>query len=105
MRGTSHHLVVASLILLCVVGAVTRAPPPMRPPVRTLPQRPARPRGAVVCVNTASLDELATLPGIGRVTARAIVDARPFASVDDLRRVRGIGPARLRRILPFVTVR
>lgn len=56
-------------------------------------------------VNTADLDELATLPGVGPATARAIAGARPFATVEDLLRVRGIGPVRLRRLRPRVTVR
>lgn len=59
----------------------------------------------MVNVNTADLDALATLPGVGPATARAITEARPFATVDDLLRVRGIGPARLRRMRPRVTVR
>ena len=48
-----------------------------------------------VDVNTASVEELQQLPGIGPSKAKAIVEERekngPFASVDDLDRVRGIG--------------
>jgi competence protein ComEA len=48
------------------------------------------------------------LPGVGPSTARAIIDHRtrngPFASVDDLLAVRGIGPAKLAELKPFVRV-
>lgn len=41
---------------------------------------------------------LETLPGIGPALAARIVAARPFHDVDDLLRVRGIGPATLERL-------
>jgi competence protein ComEA len=41
---------------------------------------------------------LEVLPGIGPTRARAIVAARPFCKADELLRVRGIGPATLRRL-------
>jgi competence protein ComEA len=59
-------------------------------------------------LNRASVKELMALPGIGEVRARAIVAWRdangPFRRVDDLGRVRGIGPATLGRLRRFVCV-
>jgi len=52
--------------------------------------------------NRASRDELLKLPGVGEVTALAIIEARPFASVDELRRVSGIGPVTLERLRPHL---
>ena len=46
---------------------------------------------ALVNINTASLDELDTLPGVGPSTAEKIVAARPFSSTSDIQNVQGIG--------------
>jgi hypothetical protein len=48
-----------------------------------------------VDLNFASLEELDELPGIGRSLAGAIVQARPYSSVEEVVRVKGISPAML----------
>jgi competence protein ComEA len=64
--------------------------------------------GGLVNINSASATELETLSGIGEVLAATIVEYRdqngPFASVDDLLDVSGIGPATLEEIRDQVTV-
>jgi competence protein ComEA len=64
--------------------------------------------GGLVNVNTATTEELESLPGIGEVTAQAIIDHRtengPFASVDQLLDVTGIGDVTLENIRDLVTV-
>ena len=61
-----------------------------------------------VNINEATAEELNGLPGVGPSTAAAIVahreEAGPYASVDDLLDVRGIGPAKLDAIRALVTV-
>jgi len=52
----------------------------------------------VVDINTASLAQLETLTGIGPVKAQAIIDARPYSSLDDLDRAKGIGASTLQKI-------
>jgi competence protein ComEA len=64
-------------------------------------------RAAAVDINSASAAELEALPGIGAAKAAAIVEerqVRPFASVEDLERVRGIGPALVAELRPHVMV-
>lgn len=57
---------------------------------------------APIDVNHASTEELERLPRIGPALAARIVARRPFASVDDLRRVPGIGARTLERLRPHV---
>jgi competence protein ComEA len=59
---------------------------------------------AAVDLNKASKAELESLPGIGSSTAEAIIDARPFKTVDDLRGVKGIGDKKFKKLEPLVSV-
>jgi competence protein ComEA len=62
--------------------------------------------GGKVHLNSATLDQLDELPGIGPVTAQKILDYRAangaFRSVEELDAVSGIGPARLEDLRPLV---
>ncbi len=63
--------------------------------------------GGPVTLNTASPEELARLPGIGLVKAKAMSDRKrhgPFVSLDDLTRVRGIGKVTVSRLEGLVRV-
>ncbi len=85
-----------------VVGLAVPAvgPPAVGSPSETAP--------ISVDINTATQTELETLPGIGPVTATAIIDWRTengaFTTVDDLLDVSGIGDATLADLEPYVHV-
>jgi competence ComEA-like helix-hairpin-helix protein len=57
--------------------------------------------GAKLNVNTASEEQLEELPGVGETIAARIIAARPFATADDLRNVKGVGPVKYEKIRPF----
>lgn len=79
-----------------VAGAATQAPT-SRVPI-----------AGKINLNTASLAELDTLSGIGKVKAQAIIDYReangPFQTVDQLVKVKGIGPKTLEKLRDKITV-
>lgn len=68
----------------------------------------ATPAAPLVNINTATAEELDTLPGVGPVTAAAILQWRAdhgaFSAVEELLEVSGIGDATLAEMAPFVTL-
>jgi competence protein ComEA len=83
---------------------------PRRAPPAAAGTAPAEPGAAAaagpVRLNTATVDQLDELPGVGPVTAQKIVDYRSehgaFSSVDDLDAIPGIGAARLEQLRELV---
>ena len=57
-----------------------------------------------VNLNTATLTELESIPGIGEVLAKQIVAKRPYTSIEQLLQIRGIGPTSLEGLGRYVKV-
>ena len=107
-RNTNHDPIRLSPLLTEATSATaemagTEAVPPGANGAQTQP-----PHTGPVNINTADIDALMTLPGIGEVLAQCIIDYRedngPFHSLEELINVSGIGPKRLEAILDYATV-
>jgi competence protein ComEA len=88
-------LAAASCLLLAQAAAFLAKGPAATPP--RLPRH-------VVDVGAAPFGEIEALPGVGPVLAARIVAEReraPFASLDDLTRVPGVGAATIERLRPL----
>lgn len=85
-------------------GEATSVPP--TPSSRSAPTATRAP--SKININTASVDELDTLPGIGPSLAQRIVDYRTqngdFKTIEDIKKVRGIGDALFNQIKDLITV-
>lgn len=120
MKGKGGRLPVRILLgrglaVLAVVFCLAGIRMPRRP-TETFRASGAREQSAAVPpapsgtlrINEADADELITLPGIGETLAQAILDERelhgPFIYPEDLMAVRGIGPSKLREILPYLNL-
>ncbi|MCV7382675.1 ComEA family DNA-binding protein [Mycolicibacter longobardus] len=90
------------------VGAASPAPDAPRTSTAPTPAGPPGSGGEPVNLNTATVEQLDALPGVGPVTAAAIVAWREahgkFTHVDQLGDVDGIGPARLEKLRALVRV-
>jgi competence protein ComEA len=108
-RATAHAIPPAEAApVASVVAALptttTPDPPASNSPI---PSARASPEGPVI-LNTATIDDLERLPGIGPKRAKAILDQRArqgrFRQIEDLMKVKGIGRTTIKRLRPLVRV-
>ena len=76
-----------------------------RGPPGEVHENQARQNHGLLDLNNASAAELESLPGIGPALARRIIEGRPYRTVEDLLRIKGIGEGRLAEIRRRVIVR
>ena len=100
MKNTLRSLSVSVLFTLAsiagssAIAADADASPPAEMPAEQQP----------VNVNTATQKELEKLPGIGKTIAERIIAGRPYASVEDLKKVEGVGKKTFEKIKDLVVV-
>jgi competence protein ComEA len=94
------------MALLVVTLALLAAP--AAPLLAAQEPSAAKPAPAAVNLNTATVEQLTALPGIGERTAKQIIEYRqkngPFKKAEDLMNVKGIGEKSFLRLKNLVTV-
>jgi competence protein ComEA len=102
-EGFVKKFISIALIAACLGLAVPMASMAGKEPVKV-----ASVDVATININTATLKELQSLPGVGQVTAERIITYRtengPFTTVDGLTKVKGIGKKSLEKIRELVSV-
>jgi competence protein ComEA len=95
----SRRLALAAAVAIALAAAAPVSP--------ALHAAESKTQAGLVDINTAGVEELMAVPGIGQVIAQRIVEYRdkngPYASVDDLLKVQGIGEKSLARIRERLT--
>jgi len=103
--GATARADLALINLAALVSDGQQVVVPARAPPGTAPAAGEAP-GGPVHLNSATVEQLDTLPGVGPVTAQKIVDYREkhgaFTSIRELDAIPGIGPARLEQLSELV---
>src|SRR5262252_10334764 len=92
-----------SVIILLAGALVGSSPLSIQGATQTKEKAAAKEETKKIDINSASADELMSLPGVGEATAKKIIAGRPYASVDDLSKA-GVSASTISKIKSKVTV-
>ncbi len=68
-------------------------------------EQQAQPATNKININKATAKELESLPGIGPALAKRIIEGRPYEKIEDIKKVKGIGPKTFDKIKDKITVK
>lgn len=91
-------------IAVTIVGLASTTMWLVRDVGRLVPDFGPKSGSLVVNINTATEEQLMTVPSIGPARAAQIVAGRPWKPVDELVDIQGIGPKQVENLRPFLTV-
>lgn len=99
MKALVKWLVLVVCLLACIPAAGVSA--------QVTAGKKVMASASLISVNSATAEQLQTLPGVGKVTAHSIVEYRqvhgPFEQVEDLLQVKGIGTRTLEKIRGLIS--
>ena len=95
-------------ILIAAIAAIALSGPALSAQVRSTPTKTMATAAAPVNLNTATAEQLTTIPGVGAKTAERIIEYRQknggFKKVEDLMNVSGVGEKSFLKMKPLITV-
>jgi competence protein ComEA len=103
MKTAFPRPIVIVLLAMQIFPQLCAATDPTEPNVSANTTETGRMANGKVDINTADPATLEKLPGVGTEFANAIIASRPYKSVDELARVPGLGPERIKALRSRVT--